>query len=252
MYNYSLSSLKQQAKNTMKTTKPSVFLVTLVYFIIIAILSNLTARLSGMDKLYSEMYQYIASGETLDYFEFISQHMPNIGAFAGLLILLISLMNAMLSAGYMGYCLKVSRGEQTRYMDIFRSFDTVHFGKALGIVILMSIYVFLWSLLLVIPGIIAAYRYSQSFYIMYDHPDYSVTKCLRESSRIMKGWKWKLFILELSFIGWRILNALLTAFIGVGFLDIFIQPFFGITKANFYNLITGGVQNDAPPVWENY
>ena len=247
---YSLASLKQQAKNTMKTTKPNVFVVTIIYFIIIMILSNLTTRLSGIDRLYNEMFQYIASGESFDYFEFIYSHMPNVGAFAGLLIFIIALMNSMLSAGYMGYCLKVSRGEQTRHMDIFRSFD--HFGKALGIVVLMGIYVFLWSLLLVIPGIIAAYRYSQAFYIMYDHPEYTVTQCLRESSRIMNGWKWKLFILELSFIGWNILNSLLAVFLGICFLDIFIQPFFGITRANFYNFITGGVQNDAPPVWENY
>ena len=247
---YSLTSLKQQAKNTMKTTKPSVFIATILFFIIIMVLSNLTVRLTGYDRLYNEMYQHLISGETIDYFEFIYQHMPRITAFAGLLVFIISLMMSMLNAGYMGYCLKVSRSEQTRFMDIFRSFD--HFGKALGIVILMFIYVFLWSLLLVIPGIIAAFRYSQAFFIMYDHPEYSAARCLQESSQMMRGWKWKLFILELSFIGWRILNGLIAAFLGIGFLDIFIRPFVGITEANFYNFISGGVRNEAPPVWENY
>ena len=248
---YSLSSLKQQAKNTMKTTKPSVFVATIIYFVISMILGNLTARLSGLTELYSEMYQRILSGESLDYFEFVSQHMPHVGAFPGLLIIIISLMTALLAAGYMGYCLKVSRGEQTRFMDIFRSFD--HFGKALGIAVLQWIYIFLWTLLLIIPGIIAAYRYSQAYYIMYDHPDYSAARCLRESSRMMKGRKWRLFVLDLSFIGWRILNGLLSSFIGIGFLDIYIQPFYGITRAEFYNLFSGnGARADAPPVWEEF
>lgn len=248
---YSRPALKQQARSRMRTTKPSVFVATIIYFVISIILGNLTARLSGITDLYSEMYQRILSGESFDYFEFVSQHMPHVGFFPGLLILVIALMIAMLAAGYMGYCLKVSRGDETRFMDIFRSFD--HFGTALGIAVLQWIYIFLWTLLLVIPGIIAAYRYSQAYYIMYDHPEYSAARCLRESSLMMKGRKWELFVLDLSFIGWRILNSILSAFVGIGFLDIYIQPFYGITRAEFYNLFSAnGNRADAPPVWEGY
>jgi len=135
-------------------------------------------------------------------------------------------------------------------LDIFRSFD--HFGKALSIAVLQTVFIFLWSLLLVIPGIIAAYRYSQAYYIMYDHPEYSAMRCLKESSRMMRGWKWKLFVLELSFIGWNLLNGLIEAFCYIGFLSIYIQPYTGLAHANFYNFLAPPEQetDDAPPVWE--
>lgn len=85
------------------------------------------------------------------------------------------------------------------------------FGKTLVLMVLTGIRVFLWSLLLIIPGIIASFRYSQAFYVMVDHPEYSAGQCLAESSRIMNGNKMKYFCLYLSFIGWNLL-AMLPAF----------------------------------------
>lgn len=85
------------------------------------------------------------------------------------------------------------------------------FGKTLVLMVLTGIRVFLWSLLFIIPGIIATFRYSQAFYVMVDHPEYSAGQCLAESSRIMNGNKMKYFYLYLSFIGWNLL-AMLPAF----------------------------------------
>ena len=85
------------------------------------------------------------------------------------------------------------------------------FGKTLVLMLLTGIRVFLWSLLFIIPGIIATFRYSQAFYVMVDHPEYSAGQCLAESSRIMSGNKMKYFYLYLSFIGWNLL-AMLPAF----------------------------------------
>jgi uncharacterized membrane protein len=84
-------------------------------------------------------------------------------------------------------------------------------------------------LLLVIPGIVAAYRYSMSFYILSDNPQLSAQEAMNESKRMMNGYKGKLFCLHFSFIGWSILCVLT---IGIGFL--WLVPYMQASIANFY------------------
>ncbi|MCO7176191.1 DUF975 family protein [Sporolactobacillus kofuensis] len=79
--------------------------------------------------------------------------------------------------------------------------------KLIWVNIFMAILLFLWFLLLIIPGIIKAFSYSQVFYILYDHPEYSASKAIKESKKLMNGHKWKLFLLGLSFIGWCLLTS---------------------------------------------
>lgn len=95
--------------------------------------------------------------------------------------------------------------------------------------ILRAIFIFLWSLLLVIPGIIKSFSYSMTFYILADNPDLRPQEAIQRSRDMMRGHKWRLFELYLSFIGWYIL-ALLTFGIGMFFLEPYIQQ----SVANFY------------------
>ena len=104
--------------------------------------------------------------------------------------------------------------------------------------ILSGIFIFLWSLLLVVPGIIAAYRYRQAIYILIDHPEMSVLECISESKRLMKGHKWELFVLDLSFIGWMILSA--PPVLGL-FVSIYTTPYTGLTYALYYEALCGRV-----------
>ena len=80
------------------------------------------------------------------------------------------------------------------------------YWKCVGVSILRSLIVFAWSLLLVVPGIIAAYRYAMADYILYRHPEMSVTEVLQESKERMQGRKGRLFCLQISFIGWMLLT----------------------------------------------
>ena len=77
--------------------------------------------------------------------------------------------------------------------------------KTFTLYLLMSVKTFLWTLLFIIPGIIAIYRYSMAYFLMIDHPELSANELLAKSSQLMDGYKWKLFVLQLSFIGWQIL-----------------------------------------------
>jgi len=101
--------------------------------------------------------------------------------------------------------------------------------------ILVGIFTFLWTLLLVIPGIIKGLAYSQTYFVYKDYNDqglannYSLTDYITKSRQLMVGNKWRYFVLQLSFIGWWILGAVT---FGIGF--IWIYPYYKLTMANFY------------------
>ncbi|KON70570.1 membrane protein [Peribacillus butanolivorans] len=102
--------------------------------------------------------------------------------------------------------------------------------KIIGASILQAIFIFLWSLLFIIPGIIKSLSYSQLFFLLKDHPQLTVLEAFSESKKRMKGLKWKYFLMHLSFIGWGIL-CIFT--LGIGLL--WLAPYAGTTMAAFYN-----------------
>jgi uncharacterized membrane protein len=105
------------------------------------------------------------------------------------------------------------------------------FGRGWRIAWLMGLsqfYVFLWSILLVVPGIVAAYSYRLIYFIAIDHPEYSASQVIAESKRLMKGNRMKLFILDISFILW---------FIACNYfwlLGLYVTPYYSISQAAFY------------------
>jgi uncharacterized membrane protein len=86
------------------------------------------------------------------------------------------------------------------------------------------------SFTLIVPGIIAAFRYSMAFYILKDHPEISPMEAIRRSKEMMVGQKWRYFVLNLSFIGWALL-CILT--LGIGFL--WMHPYISVTNSHFYD-----------------
>lgn len=104
--------------------------------------------------------------------------------------------------------------------------------KSIGLSVLVGLYTFLWSLLLIIPGIIAAYSYSMAPFILIDNPDIGVSEAIRRSKEIMRGHKFDYFVLQLSFIGWAILACLT---FGIGFL--WLIPYILLTSIEFYRYI---------------
>ena len=140
------------------------------------------------------------------------------------------IINSLLMLGFNSFYLKLSRGEQVTYKELFSK--TNMFSVALLSIILMSIFVTLWSLLFVIPGIIAAISYSQVPYILLDNPNMSAMDAIKMSKNMMQGHKADYFVLMLSFIGWSILAALT---LGIGYL--WLIPYTQVTMANFYDSI---------------
>ena len=115
-------------------------------------------------------------------------------------------------------------------------------GKYWGIVkamFLKNLYIFLWSLLFIIPGIIKAYAYRMVPYIMTDNPEMQAAEAISLSRKMMKGQKWKAFVLDLSFIGWYLLGAL--AF-GIG--ALFVNPYKFSTDAQLYLVVRENAISD--------
>ncbi|MDA3871938.1 MAG: DUF975 family protein [Candidatus Marinimicrobia bacterium] len=131
------------------------------------------------------------------------------------------------------FSLTIARNQDAKLEQIFKGFKK-NFGTALVAYLLKAIFVFLWTLLLIIPGIIAAISYSQVFYILAENDSISGTDALKKSKEMMYGYKWKYFCLRLRFIGWFLL-CILT--LGVGFL--WFTPYITISCANFYDDIKG-------------
>lgn len=133
-----------------------------------------------------------------------------------------------ISVGFSRFVLKLARKEsKARFIDLFSGFD-VYF-KSLIMTILILILIFVGALLLVIPGVIAMYMFSQSYFILAENPNLSAIECMKRSARMMQGYKWKLFVLELSFIGWLILCVFT---FGIGLL--WYIPYYEMTLCNFY------------------
>lgn len=114
-------------------------------------------------------------------------------------------VGGILTAGLQYMLLRIARGESPSAGAVFCGYR--HFLKLAGLIIVMCIRILLWSVLLIVPGIIAAYRYQMSIYIMLDDPDKGISRCIEESKHMMDGNKMKLFCLEISFIGWVLLAS---------------------------------------------
>lgn len=153
-----------------------------------------------------------------------SQQIPIVGPIVWLII------SGPMSLGFASLYLNLCRGEKAELSQIFSGFN--NFTSALVANLLVALFILLWALLLIIPGIMAAFSYMLTFFILADNPSLTPSQAINKSKEMMKGHKWKAFFLSCRFIGW-ILLALLT--LGIGFL--WLAPYMGMSFAKFYEEI---------------
>ena len=151
----------------------------------------------------------------------VYQNIPYIGWIAGFIL------DGAFYVGSALFFLTFSRRKQARIDQMFHGFSI--FGTALAAYLLMTLFILLWMLLLIIPGIIASLAYSQTFYLLALNPGMSAMDAIRQSKQMMEGNKWKLFCLHMRFVGWSLL-CILTLFIGL----IWLMPYMGVTFARFH------------------
>lgn len=145
---------------------------------------------------------------------------------------LITIVLIPLNIGVAQNVLAWSRGEDVnKWKVLFGGFNSAKiFFKQVGVVVLNTILCALWAILLVVPGIIKGLAYSMYPYVLRDEPDLSVWQTLKKSEAIMKGYKGKLFLMYLSFVGWFILGAFT-----FGILYIWLTPYIMTSTVKFYD-----------------
>ncbi len=124
------------------------------------------------------------------------------------------------------------RGFETKFSRLFWAFGNGRYWNTVKIMFWKDLKIFFWSLLFVIPGIIKAYEYSMIPYILAENPYISTERAFELSRRMTQGEKWKIFVLNLSFIGWRIVGMLCCC---VG--EIFLEPYYEATMAELYQVM---------------
>jgi len=153
-----------------------------------------------------------------------------LASLAGLMLfysIAVFIVGSAMQLGYNRYNLSLYESTATPKIEtLFSCFP--YFGNALLLRLLMVLKTLAWTLLFIIPGIVAAYRYSMAPYIMAENPTYTATEAIEESKRLMANNKWRLFCLQFSFIGWALLASLTV--IGV----VFLLPYTEAATAAFY------------------
>ena len=200
------------------------------YWAVIGILflgSILSGLVAGCATIPNSMAQISATmaGEVY--------YVPETSVLTSVLYIVGVLLSIIFEVGIARFAYRVYRGDSPEIGDLFVAFKDGNFGRVLGGMLLVTIYTFLWALLFIIPGIIKGYQYSMMPYLLIDRPDLSIKECFAMSKKMTSGFKWSIFVLELSFIGWAIL-----AVFTFGILDIFfVTPYMTLALGGAYDYL---------------
>lgn len=201
---------KNSALDALKGSWLESIVTAIVYFAIAAVCTAPSAlQGNGSDLLWVSPVLFVAA--------------------SGSTILLSLLFLSPLQVGYYNTFKRLHREGDTGLVGNLFSQGFGNWGHIVLGQLLMGIFIFLWSLLLIVPGIIKAYSYAMTPYILVDRPELSVRDAIRLSGRMMSGRKLDLFCLHLSFIGWMLL-CILTLGIGI----LFLSPYMMTAQAAFY------------------
>ncbi|MFE5320748.1 DUF975 family protein [Paenibacillus sp. NPDC056579] len=197
-----LSALREKARQTLQGRWMNFVGYTIVILILSAVIPNVFERIDPKDS-------------------------AGLGTILSLLYSLL-IVNAVTMGVYALY-LRAARGQEVSLGMIFEYFSNGRYVKTILFYLLMGIYLFLWTLLLLIPGIIKSFSYALAPLVLIDDPQLTVNEAITRSRQMMDGYKWKLFCLYLSFIGWLLLSIVT---LGIGLL--WIIPYMQASLSHFY------------------
>ena len=216
--------LKLNAKAITKSARVSAYQMTLLYLVIRFVLGLADNYVSADEGTWVEI------GDM----QFQVQSLFHHAAFPTPVVVFVSvlvwLLGCVLAAGYVLYHQGVRRGEEMPISSLFDGFGFV--GKIVLLNLVITVFVALWSMLFIIPGIIAGYRYRFALYNLCENPELGVMDALNMSKAQTKGYKLDLFVLDLTFIGWSLLCGLT-----LGILSIWITPYIQQTDLGYFEAI---------------
>ena len=241
--------LKRTAREAIRETKPSPVLVTLAVTVILAVIQLLILNLNGDLDAYIAMAKSAAAGEIA-----LVESVGSVSPLAWILVLALNLMSMVVSMGYSLYALRVGRRASPGFGDVFDAFGIFFRVIVLGIVrsMVVSMLSFLYivpatafamvmdplaasliCLPLMAPMFVVMYAYRFADFLLLDNPAFPAIYCLGLSRMAMKGRKWDMFKLDLSFLGW----ILLCLFPPVW---LWVRPYMAVTVAGYYDAVMPG------------
>ena len=225
------TAVKLEAKQLLRESRPSMLTAGLLFTLLGVLIGWLSLRLTGIDSsVMNRMLELASGGNTEAAMALMAKSTPSAGS--SLIDTLLQLALSIVGVGFSLFIMNSVRRTQPVFGNLLDGFGM--FPRVLFLIVLQTLFIFLWSLLFIIPGIIAAYRYSFAVYIMIDHPELSAMDCLRESKRMTDGYKGQLFMLDLSFILW----LLLTAIPVIGYAaQVYVTPYRETAKVLYYEQI---------------
>jgi uncharacterized membrane protein len=215
-----VSNFRALARQGIQGRWGDAFVKWLLYSLIVSVPAAVVLMLSGfnltaLSEIYSNMLLgYATPMEVSDAYANMDTTPITLMGLYGLLI------TGAMTLGITQVYLRYRRKQVAPSALVFSGFS--NFSRALALYLLTALFTFLWSLLFIIPGIIAAYRYRLAFYILAENPNVGPLEAINISKGLMRGNKWKLFCLDLSFLGWILLAVFAGALVMMPFTAIFL------------------------------
>lgn len=232
------AAIKREAKGIMRQARVSPLLMGVLVLAISLILDRIIS-LVEYGTLFPtwriiEYINYLASADPMALLDMSTEEImtmagltSSITLYSTFFSILVSLFMTVLYGGFYLYCMGIRQGREMPVSTLMDGLSLA--GKLIWCSILSAIKVFLWSLLFVIPGIVATYRYRFATYNLLADPSLSVGEAIRLSCEQTRGMKWDLFVLDLSFIGWNILSSLT-----MGLLNIWLLPYMTLCDLAYF------------------
>ncbi len=224
---------KNEALDALNGNWGKAVLLTLLFFIIIGFFSGPVSYQSA--QMQSYMQEHVSSMQSaykmtamLQDPEFLAMYQRVNGA-SSLLTLAWILLLLPLTLGYMNSLRKLLIAGDNNLISNAVRIPFTQYWRKVWTLLLMEIMTGLWALLLIIPGIIKSLAYAMTPYILVDNPELTASEAIHRSRMMMKGHKFDLFYLYLSFIGWFFLSIFT---FGIGFL--WLYPYITMSEASFY------------------
>jgi len=244
---WSRKELKQETKDFLKKYYWKSFLVCLIASILTSGSSSREKRTNGIDQnsqslTQQEYYIELAPGANRIIFDdlFDNPFSIKVVGFATVLLLglgsivLTIIFGNLLLVGEKRFFINSFKGEEVKISTMFTTFKKGQWLNLAGKMFLLDVYILLWFLLLIIPGIIKVYQYKFAPYILAESPELTLKEALKISTKLTDGEKSNMFVLDLSFLGWHLLGSL---FFGIG--SIFVAPYQRGTFVKLYEYLRG-------------
>ena len=227
--------LKHNARLVISSARPSMIVAALIYIAVSLLLSTLSSSALGVNVTQDLAKSYLTAYMNADFDKLmvlLGRMAPPRSAY--LVVLAIELVTSILGAGFVIFVFNTIRKAEPSYGNLLDGFALA--VKIILLELLQGVVIFALSLLFIAPGIIAAYSYSMSLYILIDRPETGVIECMRQSRTMMRGHKWEFFCLQLSFFGWYMLTMI--PYVGYG-ASVWTTPYTVTTYVLYYMSLKG-------------